>query len=61
MTKYQLLRALEPFTDEIEITNTNNIFSPLRVFYGIDNFEDAKIYIGFSKPDNVKVVELKVE
>ena len=63
MTKFQLLRALEPFTDDIEIVMKDNhdyIYVP-HVYYSIGIDGDARIIMGRIKLEDKKWVELKVE
>lgn len=63
MTKYQLLRALEPFNDEIEIVFQDREHKYLYVpdmFYGMDNDGEGQIIFANNKPDGKKWVQLKI-
>lgn len=63
MTKAQLIRALEPFDDDIQIISFNDHdyeVSHLQLFYNIGRDGDANIVIGLRRPDWPKIVELKV-
>jgi len=61
MTKYDLIRMLEPFDDEIEIVfhMTNTDFSP-NVYYSWDSkYDSAIIILAVNKPNREKTVEIK--
>jgi len=63
MTKYQLLKALEPFDDEIEIIFQDRehkfLYSP-SMFYGLNGDSEGQIIFADVKPDGKKWVELKI-
>ena len=62
MTKAQLIRVLEPFTDDIEIIGLleGNYKCPFRVFYYMTPDKEGEIILVTNYEPHGRVVELKV-
>lgn len=63
MTKYQLLKALEPFNDEVEIVFQDRehkfLYNP-NMYYGLNSDNEGQIIFASNKQEGKKWVELKV-